>query len=83
MLRSDLCDYSDEYIVVKGNIIVNKKTFTADDIEEPNNTAANVTATNTANDNLFGKKKLVFKNNAPFINRVLKIDGVKIDNEKI
>ena len=83
MLRSDLCDYSDEYIVVKGNIIVNKKRFTADDIEEPNNTAANVTATNTANDNLFGKKKLVFKNNAPFINRVLKIDGVKIDNEKI
>ena len=60
MLRSDLCDYSDEYIVVKGNIIVNKKRFTADDIEEPNNTAANVTATNTANDNLFGEKKLVF-----------------------
>ena len=23
MLRSDLCDYSDAYIVVKGNIIVN------------------------------------------------------------
>ena len=83
MLRSDLCDYSEAYIVGKGNIIVNKKTFTVDDIEEPNNTAANVTATNTANDNLFGKKKLVFKNNAPFINRVLKIDGVKIDNEKI
>ena len=60
MLRSDLCDYSDAYIVVKGNIIVNKKTFTANDIEEPNNTAANVTATNTANDNLFGEKKLVF-----------------------
>ena len=50
MLRSDLCDYSDAYIVVKGNIIVNKKTFTADDIEEPNDTAANVTATNTANE---------------------------------
>ena len=59
MLRSDLCDYS-VYIVVKGNSIVNKKTFTANDIEEPNNTAANVTATNTANDNLFGEKKLVF-----------------------
>ena len=80
MLRSDLCDYSDAYIVVKGNIIVNKKTFTANDIEEPNNTAANVTATNTANDNLFGEKKLVFKNNAPFINCVSKINGVKIDN---
>ena len=25
MLRSDLCDFNDAYIVVKGNIIVNKK----------------------------------------------------------
>ena len=25
MLRSDLCDYSDAYIIVKGNIIVDKK----------------------------------------------------------
>ena len=55
-LRSDLCNYSDAYIVVKGDISVDKKAFTADDIEEPNDTAANVTATNTANDNLFGEK---------------------------
>ena len=27
MLRSDLCDFSDAYIVVKGNITVTKKTF--------------------------------------------------------
>ena len=54
-------DFSDAYIVVKGNITVTKKTFTADDIEAPNNTAANVTATNTANNNAFGEKKLVFK----------------------
>ena len=74
MLRSDLCDFSDAYIVVKGNIIV-KKTFTGDDIEEPNNTA-----TNTANNNAFGKKKLVFKNNAPFISCISKINGIKIDN---
>ena len=40
----------------------------------------NVTATNNANDNAFGEKKLVFKNNAPFINCVSKINGVKIDN---
>ena len=39
MLRSDLCDFSDAYIVVKGNITVNKKTFTANDFEAPNNTA--------------------------------------------
>ena len=80
MLRSDLCDFSDAYIVVKGNITVTKKTFTADDIDAPNNTAANVNATNTANNNAFGNKKLVFKNNAPFINCISKINGVKIDN---
>ena len=68
MLRSDLCDFSDAYIVVKGNITVTKRTFTADDIDAPNYTAANATATNNANNNAFGDKKLVFKNNAPFIN---------------
>ena len=76
MLRSDLCDYSDAYIVVKGDINVDKKIFTADDIEKPNNTAANVTATNTVNDNPFGEKNLVFKNVAPFINCISKINGV-------
>ena len=54
MLRSDLCDFSDAYIVVKGNITFTRKTFTVDDFEAPNNTAANVNATNTANDNEFG-----------------------------
>ena len=80
MLRSDLFDFGDAYIVVKGNITVAKKTFTDDDIDVPNNTAANVTATNTANNNAFSEKKLVFKNNAPFINCISKINGVKIDN---
>ena len=56
MLRSDLCDFSDAYIVVKGNTTVNKKTFTADNFEEPNNAAANANATNTANNNASGKK---------------------------
>ena len=79
MLRSDLCNFSYAYIV-KGDITVTKKTFTADDIEVPNNTAANTTATNNANNNAFGKKKLIFKNNATFINCVSKINGVKIDN---
>ena len=57
-----------------------KKTFTADDFEAPDNTAAIVTATNTANDNEFGEKKLIFKNNTPFINCVSKIISVRIDN---
>ena len=80
MLRSDLCDFSDAYIVVKGTITVDRKTFTADDFEAPNNTAANATATNNANNNAFGEKKFVFKNNVPFINCITKINGIKIDN---
>ena len=80
MLRSDLCDFSDVYIVVNGDITVTKKKFTADDIDAPNNTDDNVTATNTANNNAFSDKKLVFKNNAPFVNCISKINGVKMDN---
>ena len=65
---------------MKGDITADKKTFTADDFEDPNNTEAIVNATNSANNNVFNKKKLVFKNNAPFINCVTKINGTKIDN---
>ena len=69
-----------------GNYNVNKEIriktskFTADDFEAPNNTAASATATNNANNNAFGEKMLVFKNNASFINCISKINGVKIDN---
>ena len=48
MLRSDLCDFSDAYIVAKGNITVTKKTFTADEIEAPNHTNLNATYTNNS-----------------------------------
>ena len=60
MLRSDLCDYSDAYIVVKGKITVS--------------------ATDGAN-NIRDKKNrpLAFKNNAPFISCISKINGVLID----
>ena len=78
MLRSDLCDFSDAYIIVKRSVTVT--SITADDFEAPNNTVANVNTTNTANDNEFGEKKLFFKNNAQSINCVSKINGVKIDN---
>ena len=60
MLRLGLYDYSGAYIVVKGNITVTKKIFTADDFEAPNNTVNNATVTNTINDNAFGEKKLGF-----------------------
>ena len=54
MPRSDLCDLSDAYIAVKGNITVTKKTLTANDFADPNNTDALATATNTANNNELG-----------------------------
>ena len=60
ILRSDLCDFSNAYIVVTGNITVVKKIFTANDFEAPNNTAAFVTAINDANNNAFGEKKISF-----------------------
>ena len=56
MLRSDLCDYSDAHIVVKGNITVT----------EPNDAKRN--------------KAVAFKNNAPFIDCISKINGITIDN---
>ena len=56
MLRSDLCGYSDAYIVVEGTITVTN----------PNNTKRNKAAT--------------FKNNAPFINCISKINSVKTVN---
>ena len=61
MLRSDLCDFSDAYIVVTGNITVTKKTFSANGIEAPNNTVADATATNNANNNAFNEKKWFLK----------------------
>ena len=80
MLRSDLCDFGDGYIVVKGDITVVKKIFTSNDSEATNNTVNNANVTNTVNNNTFGEKKLVFKNNAPFINCISNINGVKTDN---
>ena len=56
MLRSDSCNFSDAYIVVKGTVTVNN----------PDGAKRN--------------KAVAFKNNAPFINCISKINGVKIDN---
>ena len=56
MLRSDLCEICDAYIVVKRDIIVT----------EPDNAKRN--------------KSVAFKNNAPFINCISKINGIKIHN---
>ena len=77
MWRSNLCDFNDAYILVTGNITVIKKGFIAADFERPNNTNLNAINTNNANNNAFGEKKLVFKNNVPFINCILKINSIK------
>ena len=58
MLRPDLRNFSDAYIVVKGvNAVTN-----------PDDSKRN--------------KVVAFKNNAPFINCISKINGVQIDNTK-
>ena len=56
MLQSDLSDYSDAYIIVKGTITVT----------DPGN-------------NVYDKK-LAFKNNAPFISCISKINNTLTDN---
>ena len=56
MLRSDLCDFSDTYIVVKGTITV------------------------TNLDNNAYDKKIAYKNNAPFVSCISKINNTLIDN---
>ena len=57
MLRSDLCDFSDAYIVVKATITV------------------------TGINNRSRKNRpLAFKNNAPFISCISKINNMLIDN---
>ena len=57
MLRADLCDFSDAYIVLKGNI-------TAEKNEDRSNDGYN--------------KQFVFKNIAPFIKCISKINSVLI-----
>ena len=57
MLRSDLCDFDNAYIVVKGDI--------------------------TARNDVKRNKATAFKNNAPFIDFISKINGVKLIMQKI
>ena len=56
MLKSDLCDYSDAYFVIKGTITVTYTKLGA------------------------YYKKLTFKNNAPFISCISKINNTLFDN---
>ena len=58
ILRSDLSNFSDAYIVVEEAITVNGRAY----------------ASNKRN------KSVAFKNNAPFVNCISKVNGAKIDN---
>ena len=60
LLRSDLCDYSDAYIVAKGDITLTK--------------------TNGRGIIDIKNRFLAFKNNAPFTNRISKINNGLINN---
>ena len=64
MLRSDLCDYSDAYVLVKGTITVtaNGNNNNADNIRDKRN------------------GPLILKNNAPFVSCVTRINGELIED---
>ena len=64
MLRSNLCDYSDAYIVVKGTI-----TVTAPGV---NNNADNIRDKRN--------RPLILKNGAPFVSRITRINGELIED---
>ena len=64
MLRSNLCDYSDAYILVKGTI-----TVTAPGV---NNGANNIRDKRN--------RPLILKNNAPFVSCITRINGELIED---
>ena len=73
MLRSNLCDYSDAYILAKGTITVTAKITVTVTIT--------VTDNNNAN-NIRDKKNrpLILKNNAPFFSCITRINGELIED---
>ena len=64
MLRSNLCDYSDAYILVKGTF-----TVTAPGV---NNNANNIRDKRN--------RPVILKNNAPFVSCITRINGESIEN---
>ena len=57
LLRSDLCDYSEAYVWVKGDVSATVPT-----------------------PNINFNKSFVFKNNAPFLSSISKINGKLVEN---
>ena len=80
MLRSDLCDFSDACIVVKGDITVDKKHLLTMILKHLIIQQLMQLLLMMQIIMHLVKNKLVFKNNAPFFNCITKINGIKIDN---
>ena len=64
MLRSDLCDYSDAYILVKGKIVV-----TAPGVNNDVNNIRDKT-----------NRPVILKNNVPFVSCITRINGELIED---
>ena len=79
MLRSNFCDYSDAYILVKGIIMV-----MAPGANNNNNNNNNINNNNNNNnDNNIRNKRnrpLILKNNAPFVSCITRINGELIED---
>ena len=57
MLRSDLCDYSEAYVWVKGDVTASTNNYNAN-----------------------AERQFAFKNNAPFLSCISKINGKLVEN---
>ena len=65
MLKSNLCNYSDAYILAKGRIKIS-------------GTGADAAARQADERN----KEVIFKNCAPFMERISRINNTQVDNAK-
>ena len=76
MLRSNLCDYADAYILVKGTITITGNAGPEPDPNAPG-TAAQLLAARQADER---NKGVIFKNCAPFTKCISIINNTDIDN---
>ena len=76
MLRSNLCDYAEAYILVKGTITITGNAGPEPNPDAPRN-AAQLLAARQADER---DKGVIFKNCAPFTKCISKINNTDIDN---
>ena len=78
MLRSNLCEYADAYILVKGTITITGKAGPEPDPNAARN-AAQLLAARLADEK---DKGVTFKNWAPFTKSISRINSTDIDNSQ-